>query len=157
MTSCACCAPAPTAGPHIQQDQHALRRLHELEQRAGIHQVARPAKPEIVAPEALPKAVGPTPPASDVAVITEPEPVVLERVADPNSALVPVPPRGSLSRRLRVLWALSVVVAAALAGSAAYGIARISPVPVSKGAPQIATLEPSCEVSRQRPAVRAGW
>ncbi|WP_460788413.1 hypothetical protein [Microbacterium lacusdiani] len=49
-------------GADIQQDQHALRRLHELEQRAGVHQVARPAKPEIVAPEALPKAVGPTPP-----------------------------------------------------------------------------------------------
>jgi hypothetical protein len=57
-----------------------------------------------------------------------------------------------VSRPVAVLWALSVVAAAALAAGITYVATALTPVPVSSGAPQIATLEPTDLIE-----VPAGW
>ncbi|WP_261166419.1 hypothetical protein [Microbacterium sp. Marseille-Q6965] len=58
----------------------------------------------------------------------------------------------SLPRRLRLMWALSVVAAAAAAAGVTYGLTKIAPVSVSSGAPQIASLDPVPGLT-----VPAGW
>ena len=64
------------------------------------------------------------------------------------------PPRrtGRVSRRIGLMWGLSVVAAAALAAGITYAATSMAPVATSSGAPQIATLEPSPLVE-----VPAGW
>ena len=64
----------------------------------------------------------------------------------------PAPPKGGLRLRTRLLWVLSVVVAATVAAGVTYAITSMAPVSVSSGAEQIATLEPDTLVD-----VPAGW
>ena len=61
-------------------------------------------------------------------------------------------PKRRISRTVAVLWALSVVAAAALAAGVTYAATWMAPVSTSSGAPQIATLE-----STSLTDVPAGW
>jgi hypothetical protein len=61
-------------------------------------------------------------------------------------------PRRRLSRTVRLLWAGSVVATAAITAVCTYGLVAMTPVSVSSGAPQIATLQPQALVE-----VPAGW
>ncbi|MFC0198622.1 hypothetical protein ACFFIR_17260, partial [Microbacterium arthrosphaerae] len=70
----------------------------------------------------------------------------------PADATSATPARARLRPRTRVLWALSVVAAAALAAGATYALTSMAPVSASSGAPQIATLEPDSLIT-----VPAGW
>jgi hypothetical protein len=126
----------------IERDPVALRRLHELERLLGAP-AAAPAIAE--AAMTLPE---PTVEPPSGASIPAAAPSAAETVEDE-----PAPaPRPRLSRGIRVLWAMSLVAAAAIAGGAAYGLAKVSPVAVSSGAPQIATLEPTSTID-----IPSGW
>ena len=127
----------------IAQDPAALRRLHELEALVDVPTpdvvtASRPA--EVAAPASAE-------PQSSAPVAAPPV---------PTGPLAPDRPRRAaprpLSVRLLLLWGATVVVTALLAGGATYGFAKITPVAVSHGAPQIATLEPTSSVKLPR-----GW
>ncbi|WP_345751692.1 hypothetical protein [Microbacterium rhizophilus] len=122
----------------IDRDPAALRRLRELEGLSTLRPA--PPLPDDDAP--------PSDPAPEAPLPQEPLAAIAPTPADPPPPASPPP----LSRRLRVTWAATVVAAAALAGGAAYGLTVISPVAVSSGAPQIATLDPSSALE-----VPSGW
>ncbi|MBY0687530.1 hypothetical protein [Microbacterium marinilacus] len=141
----------------IDRDPAALRRLRELE---ALSAVGSPEKPEPVEDEPEPEPAEETPaPAAEPAESPSSTPLAeavppaptdaREDAAEPDA---PRPTRARFPRHIVVLWAGSVVAAAALAAGAAYGLARISPVAVSSGAPQIATLEPTSSIE-----VPPGW
>jgi hypothetical protein len=134
----------------IEHDPAALKRLRELESvgevtptsladASALPQHGRPPAQATPAPE-------PQPPAAPAA----PEPQ--HSAADSGGTSVTTQEPRRLSRGIRVLWALSVVAAAALAASATYGLTKVSPVPASGGAPQVATLEPVSTIE-----IPAGW
>lgn len=61
--------------------------------------------------------------------------------------------RRRLSRTVRLLWPASILATAAVAALATYGIVAMTPVSVSSGAPQVATLKPQSLGAK----VPAGW
>ncbi|MEZ3161135.1 hypothetical protein AB1K54_11425 [Microbacterium sp. BWT-B31] len=159
----------------IHDDAEALRRLGELEALNG-RRVAPPEDPIATPPPAAPPV---DPEASDrfaSAVGHEPEapaPAPAERAhtpaapaAEPEaqeaaralSALAapapdePGPPGRRIPRAMALLWAASVVGAAALAAGATYAVTEITPVSVSSGAPQVASLDPVSTA-----ALPVGW
>lgn len=75
-----------------------------------------------------------------------------ELVADSSADDTGEPRRRRLSWRVRLMWATSIVAAAGIATALTYGLLAISPVSVSSGAPQIATLRPAPRVE-----VPPGW
>jgi hypothetical protein len=159
----------------IHQDPAALRRLHELEARqrpgaesdraAVVHTVAVPAEPEsgaesleaVAQAEPAPPRVAASQPAStrhiDEGHAESPadEHVVATTDETPTSP-DPAEPKQRLRTRTRLLWALSVVVVAAVAAGVTYAVTSMAPVSVSSGAEQIATLEPDSLVH-----VPTGW
>lgn len=160
----------------IDQDPAALRRLRELEARerpgaasdavALVHTPAVPAEHESAAARTEPAAQAE--PSSPRVPASQPnsqptrhveghgespsgEHLVAEADSTSTSA-DPAPPKGGLRLRTRLLWVLSVVVAATVAAGVTYAITSMAPVSVSSGAEQIATLEPDTLVD-----VPAGW
>lgn len=163
----------------IDQDPAALRRLHELEarQRPGaasdaaalVQASAVPAEPESapVRPEptaqaepTLPQspASQPTPPPTRYVDDSDAESPARQHVVEETDSTPagadPAPAKSGLRMRMRtrLLWALSVVAAAAVAAGVTYAVTSMAPVSVSSGAEQIATLEPDTLVN-----VPAGW
>ncbi|MFG6446099.1 hypothetical protein ACFXQA_12590 [Microbacterium sp. P07] len=148
----------------IDQDPLAVRRLRDLEARhgeghaptsatAGDDSVPIESVPiEATLIEAVP---GPevTQPAESGAVGETAEGTVGTSpvVSQENGALS----RSSVtraSRRTRFWWVLSVVAAGSAAAAVTYALTSFAPVPVSHGARQIATLEPSSAVD-----IPTGW
>ena len=139
----------------IDQDPAALRRLHELETLHSATVSAAPATPRepavapVVGAAEPARAATPSPPAPGAAESAAPagEPTSAEPSAlprdDSSADVVPSgkPRKRRISRAVAVLWALSVVAAAALAAGVTYATTSMAPVSTSSGAPQIATLE----------------
>ncbi|WP_106815827.1 hypothetical protein [Microbacterium timonense] len=152
----------------IDQDPVALRRLHELETLHAGPVPSRPQPDDASGPEwePAPDAEPPSSQDGDSARLpgfakggaesnqgttgSETEPQGGDEGTAPADAA-----RRRRTRRVSptgVLWALSVLAAAALAAGGTYAVMRMPPVPVSSGAPQIATLEPDPLAT-----VPAGW
>ncbi|MGN6218655.1 MAG: hypothetical protein ACTHNQ_04060 [Microbacterium sp.] len=139
----------------IHTDVAAQQRLRELEALARASGSPREA-PAIAAAD--PRAVGEqrrqepvdAPPAVETLVDEQPDEPVDEAPVSRDSA--PAPRTRRLSRTVRLLWVGSVLAAAAIAAVCTYGLVAITPVSVSSGAPQIATLRPQALVE-----VPAGW
>jgi len=124
----------------IAQDPAALRRLRELEERRrlGRARAGEEHAAAIVDPEPGP---APSPPPASATAPGLPAEPPSPEPADDAPAERPRATR-SLSKGVRVMWAMSVVAAAAIAAGVAHGLTKIAPVSTSHGAPQIATLEP---------------
>lgn len=163
-------------GPHadIELDPAAVQRLRELEAQSSGSTTRSPVaaatdvtstlppEPELEpqpepGPEPAPEPESPArtdpgttgslpaPAAADAATATD-EPETAERPrAEPDRTR-------RLSRRVGLMWGLSVVASAALAAGITYAATSMAPVSVSSGASQIATLEPSPLIE-----IPAGW
>jgi hypothetical protein len=150
-------------GPHadIDQDPAAVRRLRELEAQSNgsttrssvdalapatstlLPQPASAAQPELeTAPESAPD---PAPEPEPEAPVSVTVPAEADRAHDEPAVPDSTPRRAGsirrISRRIGLLWGLSVIAAAALAASITFAVTSMAPVSVSSGAPQIATLE----------------
>lgn len=135
----------------IDQDPAAAQRLRELE--------ARAAKPAAVAAPAVavaaPVVTAASVPAPLPAAASAPSEASVEPAADPapeeaepdeGTAGTEHPPAPSGTTRLpKVLWALSVVAAAAAAAAVTFSLTFVTPVSEG-GLTQIASLEPSAGV-----------
>lgn len=142
----------------IHTDQVAQRRLRELEGLSRAREATTPHEaPDsdtTVTVEHTGSAVGvdrraaegPTAVAAPDTVDADAEPPAQH--LSPTAA----PPRRRLSLRLRLLWAASIVATAAIAAAVTYGLAAMTPVSSSSGAPQIATLRPDELVE-----IPSGW
>ena len=147
----------------IETDSAALRRLRELE---GLIKVPAPISRDTSAAvgssqsaenQGLAEAPDAAAQASEHESTAAPDPDD-SQTADPDEP-VPDPsaddtgePRRRLSWRVRLVWAASIVAAAGIATALTYGLLAMSPVSVSSGAPQIATLRPAPRVE-----VPPGW
>lgn len=141
----------------IDQDREAVARLDALEALSrgpaaapsgGIETADATAEPE-PEPESKPE---PEPPEdAGPSELPDGDPAEAGPSAT-DTAIGRRPSRGGGPRYARVLWPLSVVASAALAAGVTYAVTAVTPVSVSSGAPQIATLEPSGTVE-----VPVGW
>jgi len=122
----------PSADIHT--DPAAQERLRELEYSARPVDAVTPdeadAQPDAEASHTSAASHG-----SDPAQASEPDEPIATAGATPLS-------HRRLSRTVRLIWAASIVVAIALTAAATYGLVAMTPVSLSSGAPQIATLQP---------------
>jgi len=133
----------PSADIHA--DPGAQQRLRELEGAARSHKTVAHAAVVVLQDAEEPPAIVAAP---------DPEPAPLSELDEPIAVAEAKPPsRRRLPRSTRILWAGSIVAAAAVAAAATYGLAAMTPVSVSSGAPQIATLKPESLAKK----VPAGW
>ncbi|MGV9193620.1 hypothetical protein ACQ143_04685 [Microbacterium sp. MC2] len=151
----------------IHDDPAALRRLEELEALRGapvaVSEDAVSDEVDVTVEESEPVAAPPADvePDGDRRADVESgldrradvEPGLDRRadVVDAQPTPEAAPPR-RLGTRVKLLWAFTVVAAAAIAASITYAVTYLTPVSVSSGAEQIASLEPSRTIE-----VPTGW
>ena len=126
----------------IDQDPAAVRRLQELEALRHRRAAADPGTQYVVLPPTQRDEIVPT---------TESDPERDQALSD--LGLMPAAatdsgdeasaPSERFPRRRTGTWILAVVAAAALAAGVTAAVTWVIPVPVSSGAPQVATLDPS--------------
>ncbi|MBW9093760.1 hypothetical protein JNB62_08710 [Microbacterium jejuense] len=102
---------------------------------------------------AAPPVAAPPVAAPPVAEIAEPERGKASPAAASTASDAVPASRGRLSRTVRLLWPASILATAAVAAAVTYGLVAMTPVSVSSGAPQIATLTPQSSGVK----VPAGW
>ncbi|MFJ6532651.1 hypothetical protein [Microbacterium sp. NPDC091662] len=157
----------PTAD--IENDPAALRRLQQLEamrhpspdaRDAGVAVAEAVRQPEPVLPVDSGRDVRPgrsAPGSGDDALDVFDGVATGTGVEPPAQAAPKAEPAERLAawfsvRTTRILWVVAIVAAAAVSAAITFALVKISPVAVSSGAPQIATLEPTS--AREIPA---GW
>lgn len=152
----------------IHDDVAALQRLRELEaQQEQQEQQDQPPHPEFTTPDAASAPPHVEPPRESVVTPGPSAPVhdQPDRLAAASaSAAAPATTHpesdaadsdrapARMKRSTRVLWALSVVTAAAAAAAVTFAAVYIAPVSTSHGARQIATLSPSTTTN-----IPSGW
>lgn len=134
----------PTAD--IAHDHTAIQRLQELESRRARTEIepTNVVTSTSVA-DSITSAELPSPPAND----RPPDQPTMDDAPEAVSPDSGAAKRASAERthgRRTTLWIMSVVVSSALAATITYALTTISPVSVSSGVPQVATLEPSAAV-----------
>lgn len=135
-------------GSDIDRDPAAIQRLHELEEalRTSPVEASIPPIPAMtVAPdEPAPTRVGDNHESGPADQAVADGVVTADDVAD--ATVIPPGRRATVGRLTKLLWAMSLVVSAALAASVTWAVVWMSPVSVSAGAPQVATLEATSTV-----------
>jgi hypothetical protein len=126
----------------IQQDPAAVRRLQELEALRHRRAAASPETGHVVLPSTQRDEVVSTT-ESDQERDQALSDIGLTSAATTDNSEEASVPSDQLPRRRTGTWIIAVVAAAALAAGATAAVTWVIPVPISAGAPQVASLEPS--------------